>query len=673
MTNRLVDETSPYLLQHAGNPVDWYPWGPEALSRAKEQDRPILLSVGYAACHWCHVMEEESFEDEATAALMNEHFVCIKVDREERPDIDGIYMDAVQAMTGRGGWPMTVFLTPDGAPFYAGTYFPNRPRHGMPSFTRVLTAIAETWRDRREDARDQAGRVAASLERATHAEPEAEPLTEQTLSAAHAALAGPFDPEWGGFGDAPKFPPAMTLEFLLRCHVRGYDGSLDMVRLTLDAMASGGVADQIGGGFHRYAVDRRWHVPHFEKMLYDNALLARVYTRASLVAGDERSRDVATGTVDYLLREMRHASGGFFSSQDADSGGTEGAFFVWDWDDLVAAVGVEVATYFGALPEGNWEGTNILWTPESIEGTAGRIGADPERFRTAVLEARETLFRVREQRVRPATDDKILSAWNGLAITALSEAGMVFEEPSYVEAAVAAAEFILAELLDPQGRLLRSWRDGRAGRPGYAEDYALLADGLLSLYEATGETRFFEEGRRLCDELIRLFADDERGGFYQTGVDAERLVIRPKDLVDNAVPSGNSAAALVLQRLSLFTGDDAYERHAVRALRLVRDHMVRAPTGFGHALAALDMVVGPAREIAIVGDGSASAAALIRTVWSRYVPNRVLAVTTRNESASPVPLLRGRSLVSGASAAYVCERFVCERPVSDPDALASLL
>ncbi len=673
MANRLSDETSPYLLQHAGNPVDWYPWGPDALARADQEDRPILLSVGYAACHWCHVMEEESFEDEATAALMNETFVCIKVDREERPDIDGIYMDAVQTMTGRGGWPMTVFLTPAGEPFYAGTYFPNQPRHGMPSFTQVLRAIAETWRDHREDAAEQAGRVVAALDEATRAEPDEEPLTEEILVAAHAALTGAFDPEWGGFGGAPKFPPSMALEFLLRCHARGYEGSLDMVRLTLDRMASGGMADQVGGGFHRYAVDRRWHVPHFEKMLYDNALLARAYTRAFLVTGDERYRNVATGTLDYLLREMRHPGGGFFSSQDADSEGVEGKFFVWGWDGLVAEVGEEVATFFGAHPAGNWEGTNVLWTPLPIDQAAAELGTDPEVLRIAVEGARPRLFELREQRVHPATDDKILAAWNGLAITALAEAGMVFELPGYVEAAAAVADFILTELRDRQGRLLRSWREGRPGRPGYADDYALLADGLLTLYEATGEPRTFEDARRLCDELIRLFADEDCGGFYQTGTDAEELVIRPKELFDNAVPSGNSAAALALQRLALFTGEDVYERHAVRALRQVRAHMARAPTGFGHALAALDMVVGPAREIAIVGDGSASAASLVRTVWSRYVPNRVLAVNMRNEDESPVPLLRGRSLVSEMSAAYVCERFVCSRPVTDSAALSSLL
>jgi uncharacterized protein YyaL (SSP411 family) len=683
--NRLAGETSPYLLQHADNPVDWYPWGPEALERARREDKPILLSIGYAACHWCHVMAHESFEDEETARLMNEHFVCVKVDREERPDLDGIYMDAVQAMTGHGGWPMTVFLTPDGAPFYAGTYFPKEDRHGLPAFRRVLEAVARAWRERRAEVLAQGGRVVEAIGRLSGARASTEPLTEEVLLGAHAELRRSFDPRWGGFGGAPKFPQPMTVEFLLRCHLRGYAGSLEMVTRTLDRMAAGGIRDHVGGGFHRYSVDDRWHVPHFEKMLYDNALLARLYVRAWQVTGEPRYRRVAEETLEYLLRELRHPEGGFFSSQDADSEGEEGKFYVWGYEELVevaeAAVGGAaaraVARWFGALPEGNWEaGRNVLWTPLPAEAVAAEAGLPPEELLAAAETVRRQLFERRERRVRPATDDKVLAAWNGLAISALAEAGRAFGEPRYVEASEAAARFVLDRLRREDGRLLRSWRDGRPGPPGFADDHACLAEGLLTLYETTFDLRWFEEARRLADELLRLFHDEEGGGFFQTGEDAEALVVRPKELFDNAVPSGNSVAAEVLQRLALLTGEDRYERAGVSALRVVRDLMVRAPSMLGHALCALHLYLGHPREVAIVGDpGAEDTRRLVAEVRRRFLPNAVLAVAAPGDrrAAEVVPLLRDRSTLDGRATAFVCERFVCRRPVTEPEELAAQL
>jgi uncharacterized protein YyaL (SSP411 family) len=664
--NRLAGETSPYLLQHAHNPVDWYPWGSEALERARREDKPVLLSVGYAACHWCHVMERESFENEDTAEVMNQHFVSIKVDREERPDIDVIYMDAVQALAGQGGWPMTVFLTPEGEPFYGGTYFPDEDRHGMPAFRRVLEAVAEAWRERRDEVTTQGRQLSQAIGRQTQLRESRDPLSEDVLRSAFAALARVFDREWGGFGGAPKFPQPMTLEFLLRCHLRGYPDALDLLRVTLDRMAAGGMYDQVGGGFHRYSVDGRWHVPHFEKMLYDNAQLVRVYARAWQVTRRDRYREVAAETIEYLLREMRHPDGGFYSSQDADSEGVEGKFFVWSWDELVEVAGESAATYLGATREGNWEGTNVLWKPSPAATVAAEFGIDEQELLDREQSARAELFRRREGRVRPTTDDKILASWNGLAVAALAEAGRALGEPRYVDAASEAAEFVLSQLRRDDGRLLRTWRDGTAGRPGYADDYASMCEAALALARTTLDLRWVQEAHSLAEELVRLFHDPERGGFFQTGADAEELVIRPKELFDNAVPSGNSAAADALQRVALLYGEARLERAGLSALRLVRDPMVRAPTGFGHALCALDLYLGPSREIALVGDGE-STRPLAEVLWNRFLPNTVLAAGGPD---SDIPLLNDRPLVDGRAAAYVCERFVCQRPVTLPEELA---
>jgi len=675
-TNRLIEEKSPYLLQHAHNPVDWYPWGDEAFAKARSEDRPVFLSVGYAACHWCHVMERESFEDPETAALLNARFVSVKVDREERPDVDGIYMDAVQAMTGAGGWPMSVFLTPDGKPFYAGTYFPDEPRHGMPAFRQVLEGIADAWMTRRDEVEVQSARVTEAIAHAGQLGAADGALGEEIADAALERLRGSFDARWGGFGGAPKFPQPMTLEFLLRMAVRGKPGALEMLVLTLDRMAAGGMFDQLGGGFARYSTDGAWHVPHFEKMLYDNAQLAQVYTRTWLVTGEERLREVAVQTLDHLLRELRQPEGGFSSSQDADTDGVEGGTFTWTWDELTALVGEPVAEAFGAAPEGNWAGTNVLRAPVAIDAIAERHGADPEELRRAAAVARDTLFAARLQRAQPGVDDKVLTAWNALAIRALAEAGRAFDEPRYLEAAVACGTFVHEHLRDASGRLLRSWR-GRAGEVlGFADDHALLAGAFLTLYETTFDPRWFTAARDLCRDLVRLFSDEEGGGFFRTGTDGEHLVVRPKDLYDNAVPGGNSAAAESLLRLALFTGDAGIEREGARALALVRDAMAAAPTAFGLALVALDLFVGPSREIAIVGDpDDASTRALLRTATEGFMPNAVLALARPGDeiAAAEIPLLAGRTPVNGRPAAYVCERFICATPVTEPDALAALL
>jgi len=658
--NRLAGASSPYLLQHAHNPVDWYPWGEEAFAKARAEDRPVFLSVGYAACHWCHVMERESFEDEATAGFLNERFVAIKVDREERPDVDGIYMDAVQAMTGSGGWPMSVFLTPEGKPFYAGTYFPDQPRHGLPSFRQVLDGIADAWASRRDEIEVQSGRVIESIRHAGALEGSEEPLTEAVANEAFQTLRHSFDPRWGGFGGAPKFPQPMTLEFVLRQAIRETPDALEMAILTLDRMAGGGMFDQVGGGFARYSTDGAWMVPHFEKMLYDNAQLALLYARAWLVTRNDHHREISSRTLDYLLREMRDPDGGFFSSQDADSEGVEGKFYVWSWEELVSVVGDGAAEAFGATPAGNWDGTNVLRAPV---GDALPDGA------------RERLFEAREARVRPGLDDKVLTAWNALAIRAFAEAGRIFDEPAYVDAAVRCADFVWEHLRDEDGRLLRSWRDGVARVRGFAEDHALLAGALLTLYETTADLRWFVAARELCDTLLQLFADRKRGGFFQTASDADRLVVRPKDLYDNAVPSGNSAAAEALLRLALFTGEARYEDAAVSALRLIRDVMTSAPGGFGQALCALDLHLGPSYEIAIVGDPKAAdtKALLDEVVRVRWRPNLVLAVASPKDedAAKTIPLLADRRPIDQKATAYVCQRFVCQLPATEPPALTS--
>jgi len=667
MPNRLAGETSPYLLQHANNPVDWWPWSADALARAKLTDRPIFLSIGYAACHWCHVMERESFEDEATAAYLNEHFVPIKVDREERPDLDQVYMSAVQAMTGGGGWPMSVFLTPDGKPFYGGTYFPDEPRHGMPSFHQVLEGVRRAYSEQRAEVEQAGVRLVSALVEQGRLPAGGAPPTTTVLDAATAAIEGSFDPRNGGWGEAPKFPQPMTIEYLLRRHLAtGDPRPLAVARRSLDAMADGGIRDQLGGGFHRYATDAIWLVPHFEQMLYDNAQLARVYVHAWQVTGDERYREVAEDTLDYVLRELTTGDGAFAASQDADTDGVEGATFTWTAAEIREVLGEDAPAFtaaFGVTDDGNWEGVSILSRvlPRGDEEAEARLA----RARTALLERRGA-------RPQPARDDKVLAAWNGLAIAALADAGRLPSGDRYVVAAVRAADAVLAGLLAGDGRLRRSWKDARATGDGVLEDYADLADGLLALYEATFDERWFGVAAGLADQILDRFADPG-GGFFDTATDHEPLITRPRDLQDNAVPAGGSMATLVLLRLAALTGDGRYRSAAERALGTVGGFLARYPTAFANWLSAADFALAPVVEIAVVGEpGSADMDRLLAPVREGYRPNQVLAVTAEPVT-STIPLLGGRFALHGRPTAFVCRNFACRQPVDEPEALAALL
>ncbi|MEA2361925.1 MAG: uncharacterized protein QOD71_1070 [Thermoleophilaceae bacterium] len=651
MANHLATETSPYLLQHKDNPVDWYPWGEEALARSRDEDRPILLSIGYSACHWCHVMERESFEDPETARLMNELFVCIKLDREERPDLDSIYMEACQAMTGSGGWPLNAFLTPEHVPFYAGTYFPPHSRMGMPSWREVLEAVAQAWGEKSDEIRAGGGRIAERLQGAAALRPSSEPLQSQLLDAAVEGLRSQYDAANGGFGTAPKFPPASALEFLMR------RGEVDMVAQTLRAMASGGMYDQVGGGFSRYSVDPYWLVPHFEKMLYDNALLARAYLHGWQVTGDPLFRRVAEETLDWALREMRAPEGGFFSALDADSEGVEGKFYVWSVDELRAALdgepdADEAIAWFGATDRGNFEGANI-----PVRGPGA-----PERLD----DWRRRLYEVRSKRVWPGLDDKRLTSWNALMISALAEAGAVLERPDYLDAASRAAEFVLGSLRDDQGRLLRTWKDGRGRLNAYLEDHAYLLEALITLYESSFDPRWFAEARVVADATIARFGDEQNGGFFETSSDHERLLARRKDLEDHPIPAGNASAAYGLLRLAALSGEHTYEDWAVGVLRLLHELAAQHPQAFGHLLQALDFHLSAVKEVALVGDDLHP---FERVVRGAFRPHLVVA----GGVADGVPLLQDRTPVDGRPAAYVCERFACKAPVTEPQELERLL
>ena len=683
MPNRLANETSPYLLQHKDNPVDWYPWGEEALAKARAEDRPVFLSIGYSACHWCHVMERESFENDEIAALMNEHFVCIKVDREERPDVDSIYMAAVQAMTGRGGWPMSVFLTPAGEPFYAGTYFPPVDRGGMPAFPRILLATVDAYRNRKDELLSTTGQILDALKKQNEARASSEPITRDLIEGAYRALASNYDADHGGFGGAPKFPQAMVYEFLLRYwHASGDAKALRMAEDTLQQMARGGMYDQLGGGFHRYSTDERWLVPHFEKMLYDNALLAQLYLHAYQATGDAQYRRVVEETLGYVEREMLHPGGGFFSAQDADSEGVEGKFFVWDAAEIDELLGEDlspvVRAYYDVTEHGNFEGRNILWRPESDEDVAAEIGHSVDGLRSAIDEARPRLLAAREKRIHPSLDDKVLTAWNALMLRAFAEAGAVLREPRYIEIARRNADFILGSLRR-DGRLLRTWKasadgGGEAKLNGYLEDYAYLIDALLALYEATFEQRWLTEATELAGEMVRLFWDEDAGVFFDTGSDHEQLVVRPRDVFDNATPSGGSVAALALLRLGVFTGNPEHERYAVRSLRSVRDFVANAPTGFAHWLAAIDFSLSTPKEIVVIGPREdAATEALLRAAHKPYLPNRVIAGVDAPEERAVLPLLEGRETLGGRPTAFVCEHYTCELPVTEPDALLAQL
>jgi hypothetical protein len=625
--NRLAEATSPYLLQHSDNPVEWYPWGEEALARAREEDKPILLSIGYAACHWCHVMAHESFEDSETAALMNERFVNVKVDREERPDVDAVYMDAVVAMTGQGGWPLTVFLTPHGEPFFGATYFPPEPRHGMPAFSQVLVAVSDLYRERRGEVARRAQALVGALEQAAASTPSGDPLTESLLFEAVRRLGELLDPEWGGFGRAPKFPPASALELLLR------RGEADLAATTLDGMAAGGMYDLVGGGFHRYSVDGRWLVPHFEKMLYDNALLVPAYLHGWLVTGNERYREVAERTLDYMVRELRLDEGGFASSQDADTDGVEGLTYTWAPGEGAPEELLEPFEHGRFVLRGELDGETLA-----------------------------RLLEIRARRPQPGLDDKAIASWNGLALAALAEAGRRLDRSDLVDEARALAGFLLGPLSDGEGRLHRSRRAGRSSGTGFLDDYANVAHGLYELHVATGELRWLEESRRLAVLAVELFADDERGGFFLAPGDGERLVARKKDLFDHPVPSGNSMLAFVLLRLARIYGDDELEQRAAGVLRLLGPSLGQAPTELAFALCALDLYLSTPKELAILGPPESEVA---RAALEPFDPNAVIAFGP----AEGVPLLEGKDYVDGKPAVYVCERFACRAPATEAAAL----
>ncbi|CAN5870528.1 thioredoxin domain-containing protein [soil metagenome] len=678
-TNRLINETSPYLLQHAHNPVDWYPWGEEAFAAARAENKPVLLSIGYSACHWCHVMEHESFENEEIARLMNENFVSIKVDREERPDLDQIYMNAVQMMTHHGGWPMTVFLNSEGVPFYGGTYFPPEDRYNMPGFPRVLVSMSEAYRERPQDIQQTGASVLAELNRLSLARESNEPLTQALLDQAFGGIVKSYDPVNGGFGNAPKFPPAMTLEFLMRVfHRTGSQEALDIVTNTCRKMADGGIYDHLGGGFHRYSTDARWLVPYFEKMLYDNALLSRVYLHYYQLTHDESARRIAEGILDYVVREMTDPNGGFYSTQDADSEGDEGKFFVWSPAEIASVLDQEntalFAAYYNVTQGGNFEGRNILNVTRPLEDVAAKARVTPEHLQQSLESSRRKLFKLRGSRVRPERDNKILTAWNGMMLSSFAEAAAILDREDYLDIAKRNARFVLDNLLRDD-LLLRTFKDATAKLNAYLEDYAFLSDGLLTLYEASGEVEWFEATLSITNKMIDEFWDEQDGGFFYTGRSHESLIVRSKDYFDNATPSGNSVAAEVMLRLAALTDNHDYRRRAVTILRLIADSLRRYPSGFGRALCALDFYLGTSKEIAIIGHDLPQTRRLRNAVWQSYVPNKVLAQAAPGDTRSPelIPLLRGRGLVSNSSTAYVCEHFICSEPVTDPEQVVTQL
>jgi uncharacterized protein YyaL (SSP411 family) len=682
-TNRLEHETSPYLRQHAHNPVDWYPWGEEALARARELNRPIFLSIGYSACHWCHVMEHESFEDPAVAAILNENFVSIKVDREERPDLDQIYMTAVQRMTRQGGWPMSMFLTPDLKPFYGGTYFPPDDRYGRPSFKSVLSSIVEAWRDQKEAIHSQAEQITEDLQTLSRVEPPSEPgalaagalATDgpQILRGAASYLSRAFDRVHGGFGSAPKFPHPMDLRLLLRVWKRfGDSGALDMVEHTLDHMAMGGIYDQLGGGFHRYSTDERWLVPHFEKMLYDNALLTSAYTEAFLATGRPLYREVVEETLAYVQREMTSPEGFFFSTQDADSEGVEGKFFVWSAAEVEQALGHDLADvfgyFYGIMPEGNWEGHNILNRTKTLEQDSRMLKIAEPDLRRLMEEGRRKLYEVRSRRVWPGRDEKALTSWNGLMIVALAQASLALDVPAHAETAARAANFILKKMRTRTGRLLRTYSTGSEPKlNAYLEDYSFLIDGLVSLYEATFRPHWIEAALDLAEVMIEQFWDTAAGGFFYTGQDHERLIARTKDPHDSSVPSGSSLAVLALLRLHRLTGRIDLLEKAEATLRLFQGLMAESPYVAGQMLIALDFYLGPVAELAVVGDPTAAdTRRVLRSIFGQFRPNRVVALrSTRAEDQAPfeaIGLLTGKP--AGAEVTtYICENFTCRTPL----------
>jgi len=678
MANRLAHEISPYLLQHAENPVDWYPWGEEALERAMREDKPIFLSIGYAACHWCHVMERESFENEAVAALLNQSFVSIKVDREERPDLDDIYMAATVALSGSGGWPMSVFLAPDRRPFFAGTYFPPTDDHGRPGFSTLLKRIAHLWSSQRDDLLAQASALVAQV-RAGYEIAAAAPVSSAMISAAVRALAASFDPHWGGFGSAPKFPPAASISLLLRFHAKTEDAqALAMATTTLDGMKNGGIYDHLGGGFARYSTDQRWLVPHFEKMLYDNAALARVYLEAYQATHDLEYRRVARETLDYVVREMQDAEGGYYCATDADSEGEEGRFFVWTLDEIQALLdpvsAKAFALFYDVTAQGNWEGKNVLHRSRTVAQTATELDCTPEALQSRLEAAREKLYHARLARVPPLLDDKVITAWNGLMIGAMAEGFRVLRDPRYLQSAERAARFVLSGLRRPDGGLFRTARAWRAHLPGCLDDYAYLADGLITLFEAGGSAEFLAEAQRLVERGLRDF-DDGHGAFFTTARGHETLFARPREGQDGALPNANAVFARALARLARHYDRDDFSQRAQAALAAYGTLIEQAPRAFATSLDVLDFLESLPLELALVGRrGAPDREALERAVAERYLPNRVCAhIDPDQPEATDLPLLRGKTLVRGRAALYVCRNYACAAPVTDPGAAAAAL
>ena len=678
-TNHLINESSPYLLQHAHNPVDWYPWGEEAFAISREQNKPVLLSIGYSACHWCHVMAHESFEDEEIARLMNDNFVNIKVDREERPDLDQIYMNAVQMMTHHGGWPMTVFLTPDAIPFYGGTYFPPQDRYNMPGFPRVLISVAEAYKDRRSDIAQTSDQLLNELRRLSETSGSEQSIEKELLDAAFVGITRGYDPVNGGFGGAPKFPPAMTLEFLLRTFVRtGNADALEMVRTTTTKMAYGGMYDQLGGGFHRYSTDAKWLVPHFEKMLYDNALLSRVYLHYYQVSQDELARETTKGILDYVIREMTNDEGGFYSTQDADSEGHEGKFFVWDIAEIKSVLGEKEANFFCAAYDitdsGNFEGENIPNIKHSLKAVAEKAGVTLDELNASLSQSKRKLFEVREQRIKPDRDEKVITAWNGLMLASFAEAGVVLDRPDYLDIARKNARFILSKL-QRDGFLLRTYKDGVAKFNAYLEDYAFLIEGLTTLFETSGEIEWLNAALSLTERMVEEFWDEDNAGFFFTGTSHEKLIVRSKDYFDNATPSGNSVAASVLLRLGILTDSEHFRNLAVSVFREVADSIRKYPSGFGYALSGLDFLLSTPKEVAIIAPEQSSLKTFVRVAWERYLPNKVVASALSGDSAAigSVVLLQNRNLVQGKTAAYVCQNYTCKEPVTEIAAFAEQL
>jgi uncharacterized protein len=674
-TNSLINETSPYLLQHAHNPVDWHAWNEAALQKAKDEDKPILLSIGYSACHWCHVMEHESFEDEQTAAIMNDNFINIKVDMEERPDLDKIYMNFVQLSTGSGGWPMTVFLTPDGRPFFGGTYFPPTPRYNMPSFQQILLSITNAWDEKRDEILHSANDIVGEIRRVGLMETAGETPSEDLSETAFQSFVRNFDAKNGGFGGAPKFPAPMALEFLLSFYRRtGNENALRMVLHTCNRMAFGGIYDQLGGGFHRYTVDAIWLTPHFEKMLYDNAQLTRVYLHLYQITKDEFYKKIAVETLAYVKREMTDVKGGFYTAQDADSEGVEGKFFVWTPAEVTEILGERDAPpflfYYDISEDGNFEEKNILNVKNPIAETAEVFDLSEEELKESLERGKEKLFAAREKRIKPFRDEKVLTAWNGLMLKAFAEAAGILDSEEYLDIARRNADFLL-ENLQTDGRLLRTWKDGEAKLNAYLEDYANFADGLFALYEVSGEVKYLREAKRLADAMIEHFWDEDGGGFYFTSNDHEELLIRSKDYNDNATPSGNSAAADVLLKLAKVFGEEKYERTATAVLRLVTPQIRRYPSAFGRSLDVLEFFLGRVREIVIIGERGND---LERYVFENFIPNKVLVLTEEaQENEDFIPLLENRSKLEGKPTAYVCENFTCRRPVDTIESLQAQL